>query len=190
MSFINERAREINCKVVYFGPARGGKSTSLRHIYQQVKQSDSGDLVALSTDNDQTLFFDFVPLRVGEIRGYTVRLHLYTVPGQVAQRKLIAKGTDGVVFVVDSQIQRMEANLTSRQDLENIMREEGTKLTELPLVIQYNKRDLPRIAPLSELQRVLNPKGVSEFESIATTGKGVLESLQEITRQVLHELMN
>ncbi len=191
MSFINEQTREINCKIVYFGPALGGKSTSLRAIYQQVREGNKGEMVSLSTDDNRTLFFDFIPLNLGTIKGFTVRLHLYTVPGQAAydtQRGLISKGTDGVVFVADSQIQRMEANLASLLDLQKILTNAGGEWGKTPTVIQYNKRDLPQAAPITELRRLLNPTGLPDFESVATKNDGIFDAFKEISGRVLRGL--
>jgi signal recognition particle receptor subunit beta len=160
MSMINYAAREINCKIVYYGPGLGGKTTNLEHIYGKVKPDTRGKLISLATETERTLFFDFLPVDLGTIRGFNTRFHLYTVPGQVyynASRKLILKNVDGVVFVADSQIERMEANLESMQNLYDNMAEYGYDLTKIPFVIQYNKRDLPNAAPVSELQAALNP---------------------------------
>jgi signal recognition particle receptor subunit beta len=160
MSMINYAAREINCKIVYYGPGLGGKTTNLEHIYGKVKPDTRGKLISLATETERTLFFDFLPVDLGTIRGFNTRFHLYTVPGQVyynASRKLILKNVDGVVFVADSQIERMEANLESMQNLYDNMAEYGYDLTKIPFVIQYNKRDLPNAAPVAELQAALNP---------------------------------
>ena len=160
MSMINYAAREINCKIVYYGPGLGGKTTNLEHIYGKVKPDTRGKLISLATETERTLFFDFLPVDLGTIRGFNTRFHLYTVPGQVyynASRKLILKNVDGIVFVADSQIERMEANLESMQNLYDNMAEYGYDLTRMPFVIQYNKRDLPNAAPVSELQAALNP---------------------------------
>ena len=157
---INYAAREINCKIVYYGPGLGGKTTNLEHIYGKVKPDTRGKLISLATETERTLFFDFLPVDLGTIRGFNTRFHLYTVPGQVyynASRKLILKNVDGIVFVADSQIERMEANLESMQNLYDNMAEYGYDLTRMPFVIQYNKRDLPNAAPVSELQAALNP---------------------------------
>jgi len=157
---INYAAREINCKIVYYGPGLGGKTTNLEHIYGKVKPETRGKLISLATETERTLFFDFLPVDLGTIRGFNTRFHLYTVPGQVyynASRKLILKNVDGIVFVADSQMERMEANLESMQNLYDNMAEYGYDLTRLPFVIQYNKRDLPNAAPVSELQEELNP---------------------------------
>ena len=157
---INYAAREINCKIVYYGPGLGGKTTNLEHIYGKVKPDTRGKLISLATETERTLFFDFLPVDLGTIRGFNTRFHLYTVPGQVyynASRKLILKNVDGVVFVADSQIERMEANLESMQNLYDNMSAYGYDLTHMPFVIQYNKRDLPNASPLSTLQDMLNP---------------------------------
>jgi hypothetical protein len=160
MSMINYASREINCKLVYYGPGLGGKTTNLEHVYQKVAPGSRGKMISLATETERTLFFDFLPVDLGTIRGFKTRFHLYTVPGQVyynASRKLILKGVDGVVFVADSQIDRMEANIESMQNLYDNMAEHGYDLTTIPFVIQYNKRDLPNAATLGELQTALNP---------------------------------
>ena len=160
MSMINYASREINCKIVYYGPGLGGKTTNLEHVYGKVKPDTRGKLISLATETERTLFFDFLPVDLGTIRGFKTRFHLYTVPGQVyynASRKLILKGVDGIVFVADSQVERMEANLEAMQNLYDNMAEYGYDLTKMPFVIQYNKRDLPNAAPLVELQQTLNP---------------------------------
>jgi mutual gliding-motility protein MglA len=160
MSMINHAAREINCKLVYYGPGLGGKTTNLEHVYGKVQPGSRGKMISLATETERTLFFDFLPVDLGTIRGFKTRFHLYTVPGQVyynASRKLILKGVDGVVFVADSQIERMEANIESMQNLYDNMAEHGYDLTRMPFVIQYNKRDLPNAAPIGELQAALNP---------------------------------
>ena len=160
MSMINYASREINCKIVYYGPGLGGKTSNLEHIYGKVKPDTRGKLISLATETERTLFFDFLPVDLGTIRGFKTRFHLYTVPGQVyynASRKLILKGVDGIVFVADSQLERMEANQEAMQNLYDNMAEYGYDLTKMPFVIQYNKRDLPNAAPLKELQAMLNP---------------------------------
>jgi len=160
MSMINYASREINCKIVYYGPGLGGKTTNLEHIYGKVKPETRGKLISLATETERTLFFDFLPVDLGTIRGFKTRFHLYTVPGQVyynASRKLILKNVDGIVFVGDSQAERMEANLESMQNLYDNMAEYGYDLTKMPFVVQYNKRDLPTAAPVMELQAALNP---------------------------------
>jgi len=160
MSLINYASREVNCKLVYYGPGLGGKTTNLEYIYEKVAPASKGKLISLATETERTLFFDFLPVDLGTIRGFKTRFHLYTVPGQVyynASRKLILKGVDGVVFVADSQMDRLEANLESMQNLYDNMAQHGLELTRLPFVIQYNKRDLPNAAGLAELQDALNP---------------------------------
>ena len=191
MSFINYSAKEINCKIVYYGPGLCGKTTNLQYIYNRTNPTARGKMISLATETERTLFFDFLPLALGEIRGFKTRFHLYTTPGQVfydASRKLILKGVDGVVFVVDSQIDRMEANLESLENLEDNLIEQGYDLASLPFVIQYNKRDLSNILSLDELREMFNPTGVAEFEACATTGEGVFDTLKGIARKVLIEL--
>jgi len=160
MSLVNYASREINCKIVYYGPGLGGKTTNLEYVYEKVAPSSKGKLISLATETERTLFFDFLPVDLGTIRGFRTRFHLYTVPGQVyynASRKLILKGVDGVVIVADSQIDRTEANLEAMQNLYDNMTQHGYDLTRLPFVIQYNKRDLPNAAPVSALDAALNP---------------------------------
>ena len=160
MSMINYASREINCKIVYYGPGLGGKTTNLEHVYNKVQPDTRGKLISLATETERTLFFDFLPVDLGTIRGFKTRFHLYTVPGQVyynASRKLILKGVDGIVFVGDSQVERMEANQEAMQNLYDNMAEYGYDLTAMPFVIQYNKRDLPNASPVRELQAALNP---------------------------------
>ncbi|MEZ4334027.1 MAG: ADP-ribosylation factor-like protein [Myxococcota bacterium] len=191
MSFINYSSREINCKIVYYGPGLCGKTTNLQHIYQKTNPDVKGKMISLATETERTLFFDFLPLALGEIRGFKTRFHLYTVPGQVfydASRKLILKGVDGVVFVADSQIERMEANIESLDNLKVNLREQGYDLAKIPYVIQYNKRDVPNAAPLEELRRLLNAQGAPEFEACATTGQGVFETLKAVAKLVLNDL--
>ena len=191
MSFINYSSREINCKIVYYGPGLCGKTTNLQYIYNKTNPETKGKLISLSTETDRTLFFDFLPLSLGEIRGFKTRFHLYTVPGQVfydASRKLILKGVDGVVFVADSQIERTEANIESVENLRTNLQEQGYDLDKIPYVIQYNKRDLPNAAPVDELQKLLNPNGVPSFEAVAPKGEGVYETLKAIARLILTEL--
>lgn len=191
MSFINYSSREINCKIVYYGPGLCGKTTNLQYIYKKTNPEQKGKLISLATETERTLFFDFLPLALGDIKGFRIRFHLYTVPGQVfyaASRKLILKGVDGVVFVADSQLERMEANIESLEDLRINLSEQGYDLEKLPFTIQYNKRDLPNVAPLMEMNSLLNPNGVPYFEAVALTGKGVFETLKSVAKQVLFEL--
>ena len=191
MSFINYSSREINCKIVYYGPGLCGKTTNLQYIYNKTNPDAKGKMISLATETERTLFFDFLPLALGEIRGFKTRFHLYTVPGQVfydASRKLILKGVDGVVFVADSQIERMEANVESVENLRLNLAEQGYSMDQTPCVIQYNKRDLPNAAPLDEMKNLLNPTGLSDFEACATDGKGVFETLKAVARSVLRDL--
>jgi signal recognition particle receptor subunit beta len=191
MSFINYSSREINCKIVYYGPGLCGKTTNLQYIYSKTNPEAKGKMISLATETERTLFFDFLPLSLGEIRGFKTRFHLYTVPGQVfydASRKLILKGVDGVVFVADSQIERMEANIESLDNLRVNLQDQGYNLDKIPYVVQFNKRDLPNSAPLDELKKVLNPTNVPEYEAVATTGVGVFDTLKAVAKLVLTEL--
>ena len=191
MSFINYSSREINCKIVYYGPGLCGKTTNLHWIYEKTNPDAKGKMISLATETERTLFFDFLPLSLGQIRGFKTRFHLYTVPGQVfydASRKLILKGVDGVVFVGDSQMERMEANIESLENLKENLVDQGYELEKLPYVIQYNKRDLPNASPIEELEEMLNPRGVEFHEAIATDGTGVFETLKAVAKQVLTEL--
>ena len=191
MSFINVLSREINCKIVYYGPGLCGKTTNLQYIYTKTNPDAKGKMISLATETERTLFFDFLPLALGEIRGFKTRFHLYTVPGQVfydASRKLILKGVDGVVFVADSQIARTEANLESLENLRTNLAEQNYSLDKLPYVIQYNKRDMPSVAPVEELRLLLNPAGVPDFEGVASTGIGVFETLKAVAKLVLTEV--
>ena len=191
MSFINYSSREINCKLVYYGPGLCGKTTNLQYIYERTNPDAKGKMISLATETDRTLFFDFLPLALGQIRGFKTRFHLYTVPGQVfydASRKLILKGVDGVVFVADSQIERMEANLESVDNLKINLKEQGYELEKIPYVVQYNKRDLPNAAPLDEMRRLLNTMGVPDFEACANLGKGVFDTLKATAKGVLTDL--
>jgi hypothetical protein len=191
MSFINYMAREINCKVVYYGPGLCGKTTNLQFIYERTNPDAKGKMISLATETERTLFFDFLPLSLGEIRGFKTRFHLYTVPGQVfydASRKLILKGVDGVIFVADSQLERMEANMESVENLRTNLAEQGYDLDRVPYVMQYNKRDLPNAVELDELRRVLNPSSVPDFEAVARSGEGVFDTLKAVSKLVLTEL--
>jgi mutual gliding-motility protein MglA len=191
MSFINYSSREINCKIVYYGPGLCGKTTNLQYVYAKTNPDAKGKMISLATETERTLFFDFLPLSLGEIRGFKTRFHLYTVPGQVfydASRKLILKGVDGVVFVADSQIERTEANIESVDNLRVNLAEQGYDLDRIPYVVQYNKRDLPNIATVDELRRLLNPRHVPEFQAVAPTGIGVFDTLKAVAKLVLTEL--
>jgi signal recognition particle receptor subunit beta len=186
LSFINFAAREINCKIVYYGAGLGGKTTNLQYIFQKTAEQQKGKMISLATETDRTLFFDFLPLDLGSVRGFKTRIHLYTVPGQVfydASRKLILRGVDGIVFVADSQQERMDANVEA---LDNLM--DNLKEQKIPYVLQLNKRDLPNILPVEALTKELRRKDEPVMEAIAFQGNGVFETLKEIARQVLLEL--
>ena len=191
MSFINYNAKEIHCKIVYYGPSLGGKTTNLQWVYQKSVSPDKSELIELPTDVERTLFFDFLPMDIGEIRGFRTRFHLYTVPGQVvydASRKLILKGLDGLVFVADSQAERMEENLQSIKNLEKNLEQQGYDIHSIPLAIQYNKRDLPNALPVGELRNALNLYNAPDFEGTAREGKGVFESLKTISKSIITTL--
>jgi mutual gliding-motility protein MglA len=191
MSMINYASREINCKIVYYGPGLGGKTTNLEYVYEKVAPTTRGKLISLATETERTLFFDFLPVDLGTIRGFNTRFHLYTVPGQVyynASRKLILKGVDGIVFVADSQIERLDANLESMNNLYDNLAEYNIDLRKLPFVIQYNKRDLPNICSVGELQENLNPDGVATFEAVGSRGIGVFDTLKAVSKQVIKSL--
>ena len=191
MSMINYASREINCKIVYYGPGLCGKTTNLEYIFEKVAPNTRGKLISLATETERTLFFDFLPVDLGAIRGFKTRFHLYTVPGQVfydASRKLILKGVDGVCFVADSQVGRIEANQESVENLRTNLAEQGYSLDKIPYVVQYNKRDLPEIATVEELREMLNPTNVPDFEGVARTGVGVFDTLKAVAKLVLTEL--
>jgi hypothetical protein len=191
MSFINYSSREINCKIVYYGPGLCGKTTNLQFIYKRMHPESRGKMISLATETERTLFFDFLPLSLGEIRGFKTRFHLYTVPGQVfydASRRLILRGVDGVVFCADSQITRLDANEESMENLRVNLREQGYHPDRLPMVIQYNKRDLPNLASLAELHALLNLRNVPEFEASANNGAGVFDTLKAIIKGVMVDL--
>lgn len=191
MSMINYASREINCKIVYYGPGLGGKTTNIEYIYNKVRPDTRGKLISLATESERTLFFDFLPVDLGKIRGFNTRFHLYTVPGQVyynASRRLILKGVDGVVFVGDSQVERMDANIASLENLYENLAEYGYDPQKLPLVIQYNKRDLPNILSCEELRAELNPHGLPDFEAVAVKGIGVFDTLKAVSKLVLQSL--
>jgi mutual gliding-motility protein MglA len=191
MSFINYMAREINCKIVYYGPGLCGKTTNLQYIYERTNPDAKGKMISLATETERTLFFDFLPLSLGEIRGFKTRFHLYTVPGQVfydASRKLILKGVDGVIFVADSQMERLEANQESVENLRTNLAEQGYSLEKIPYVIQYNKRDLPNVVSVEELRPLINPMRVPDYEANARAGVGVFDTLKAVSKLVLNEL--
>ena len=191
MTFINYAAREINCKIVYYGPGLGGKTTNIQHIHEKTRSEAKGKLISLATETDRTLFFDFLPIELGTIRGFRTRFHLYTVPGQVfydASRKLILKGVDGVVFVADSQEMRMDANLEAVNNLKENLKDHGYELDKVPYALQFNKRDLPTAVPVEEMERVLRFKDEPTFEAVATKGTGVYDTLKGIVKLVLMDL--
>jgi signal recognition particle receptor subunit beta len=191
MTFINYASREINCKIVYYGPGLCGKTTNLQHIFESTAPQSRGKLISLATETDRTLFFDFMPLELGTVRGFKTRFHLYTVPGQVfydASRKLILKGVDGVVFVADSQEERMDANVESLYNLEENLQTQGYDLMKLPYVLQLNKRDLPNVIPVDELTAELRRKEEPVVEAVASSGAGVFDTLKAVAKQVLTEL--
>ena len=191
MSMINYASREINCKIVYYGPGLCGKTTNLEYVYNKVSPETRGKMISLATENERTLFFDFLPVDLGTIRGFKTRFHLYTVPGQVyynASRRLILKGVDGIVFVADSQAERMDANLASMQNLYENLADYGYDPRQLPMVLQYNKRDLKNAVPADELGAQLNPGGLEEYEAVATEGEGVFDTLRAVSKQVIKAL--
>jgi len=192
MVLFNYATKEITAKIVYYGPGLCGKTTNLQFIYESLPSNHKSKMLSLSTKTDRTLFFDFLPLDLGKIRGMRTKLQLYTVPGQVyynSTRQLVLKGADGVVFVADSQESAIDANLESIQNLEDNLKRQGTKIREMPLVIQYNKRDLPNALPVQKLNRELNKVNAPHFESVATTGVGVEETLNGVTQLVLGNLV-
>ncbi|MGE0404799.1 MAG: ATP/GTP-binding protein [Candidatus Korobacteraceae bacterium] len=191
MSFINFAAREINCKIVYYGPGLGGKTTNLQWVFDKTAEQQKGKMISLATETERTLFFDFLPLDLGTVRGFRTRFHLYTVPGQVfydASRKLILRGVDGVVFVADSQEERMDANLESLDNLQENLQEHGYDFQKIPYVLQLNKRDLPTALSTEQLKKDLQKRSEPVIEAVAFQGTGVFETLKEAARQVLAEL--
>ena len=191
MSFINFAAREINCKLVYYGPGLGGKTANLQWIYDNANPNQKGKMISLATETDRTLFFDFLPLDLGTVRGFKTRFHLYTVPGQVfydASRKLILKGVDGVVFVADSQEERMDANLETLENLQDNLKDNGFDFQTIPYVLQLNKRDLPSALPVEDLKKELQLKNEPTVEAVAITGSGIFETLKAVAQLVLAEL--
>jgi len=191
MTFINYAAREINCKIVYYGPGLCGKTTNIQFIYDKTGNAAKGKLISLATESERTLFFDFLPIELGTIRGFRTRFHLYTVPGQVfydASRKLILKGVDGVVFVADSQEARMDANVESIRNLKENLREHGVVIDKIPYVLQLNKRDLPTAVPTPAMEKALRIKNEPVFEAVASRGTGVFETLKAVVKAVLMDL--
>ena len=191
MSMINYASREINCKIVYYGTGLGGKTTNLEYIYTKVNPDTKGKMISLATETERTLFFDFLPIDLGEVRGFKTRFHLYTVPGQVyynASRRLILKGVDGLVFVADSQASRAEANIESMHNLYENLETYGYDLNTIPFAIQYNKRDMDNILAPEELRAQINPMGVPDFEAVAIEGAGVFETLSCVSKLVVETL--
>ena len=188
MTYTNHLAKELNCKIVYYGPGLCGKTANLEHVYEASSPERKGKMISLATETERTLFFDFLPLDLGSIRGFKVRFHLYTVPGQVfydASRKLVLRGADGVIFVADSQGSRYEANVESLENLVVNLQQSGVELAKVPHVIQYNKRDLPDVMPIEQLRADLNPYGAPDFEAAAVNGMGVFDTLKGLSRLVL-----
>jgi signal recognition particle receptor subunit beta len=191
MSLINYSSREINCKIVYYGPGLCGKTTNIQYVYNKVAPETKGKLITLATEMDRTLFFDFLPLELGTVRGFKTRFHLYTVPGQVyydASRKLILRGVDGIVFVADSQTSRYDANIESLYNLHENLEEYNLRVDDLPFVIQYNKRDMPEIISVEELEEELNPETYPSLEAVAIKGVGVFDTLKTVAKGILHKL--
>jgi len=191
MASINHATREINCKLVYYGPGMCGKTSNLQHIHQEIAQEKRGDLVSLATPGERTLYFDFLPVQFAEFKGFTVKFALYTVPGQVyynATRKLVLRGADGIVFVADSQWELMQDNIDSLHNLEENLKEYNSRLDDLPYILQYNKRDLPDVAPLWYMEYLLNTRGVPSFEAVAIEGRGVFDTLHALSRYVIRDL--
>ena len=191
MSFINYSSREINCKIVYYGPGLCGKTTNLQYIYNRTNPEAKGKMISLATETERTLFFDFLPLSLGEIRGFKTRFHLYTVPGQVyynASRKLILRGVDGIVFVGDSSESRFDSNIEALYNLHENLKEYDLSLENIPFVMQWNKRDMPDAIPVAELNEELNPEGYDNFEAVAVNGVGVFDTLKSVANQILVEL--
>ena len=191
MPMTNYAGREINCKILYCGPGLGGKTTNIEYVHSRVDPGHRGELISLATEQGSTLLFDFLALDLGEVQGFRTRFHLYTVPGQAyfeSRRRILLEGVDGVIFVADSQIDRDEANAEAMQSLYDTLEARGYDFSRLPFVIQYNKRDLPGILPVEELRARLNPAGVADFESVATEGKGVFETLAAVSRLVVKSL--
>lgn len=191
MPMTNYAGREVNCKILYCGPGQGGKTTNIEYVHSRVDPGNRGELISLATKQGSTLLFDFLALDLGDVQGLRTRFHLYTVPGQAyfeSRRRILLEGVDGVIFVADSQIDRDEANDEAMQSLYETLEARGCDVSRLPIVIQYNKRDLPGIAPVEQLRARLNPAGVPDFESVATEGKGVFETLAAVSRLVVKSL--
>lgn len=193
MANLNYAQQELNLKIVYYGPSLGGKTTNIRSIYAQLGRDRKGELLSLATDLDQTIFFDFLPVDVGSVKGWKLRFHLYTVPGQVyynASRRLVLRNVDGLVFVVDSQHERIEENIESMYNLQDNLKTYDLRVDDIPMVVQYNKRDLPNIMAIEELQRQLNPSGLPHFESVAPRGIGIFETLKSVCQLAIIKMIN
>jgi len=191
MALINYASREINCKIVFYGTGLGGKTTNLEYIHKQLNPSIRGEMISLNTENERTLFFDFLPLDLGSVQGFRTKFSLYTVPGQVeynASRKLVLNGADGIVFVADSSPSKMEENVASLKNMEENLAEYGLSLNSIPWVLQYNKRDLPDAMPMDVLDKSLNKRGVPAFEAVAYEGRGVFATLKAISKEILNRL--
>lgn len=191
MSLVNYATREITCKIVYYGPGRSGKTTNLQYVHNRVPWDRKGEMISLATDTDRTLFFDFLPLELGQISGFTTRFQLYTVPGQVyynATRKLVLQGADGVVFVADSQETRLDSNLESFRNLHENLLEHGIDIRDIPIVMQYNKRDLPNILTIDQLEEELNFRELPSHPASGLLGEGVFDTLRSVSEGVLKRL--
>jgi signal recognition particle receptor subunit beta len=188
---VNYGSREVNCKLVYCGPGLSGKTTNLHQIHAKVDPTTRGKLISLATAKQRTVFFDFLPLELGNVRGFKTRFHLFTVPGQLfydQSRKLILRGADGIVFVADSQVERLEGNLESLEDLEATLAEQGQRLEDTPFIIQYNKRDLPNVLPVPDLEAALNRRSAPHHEACAIKGEGVFDTLKGLAKLVLTDI--
>jgi len=190
MSIISPSKKEINCKIVYCGPKDAGKSSNLNFIYKKIHSGEKTKLSSLNNDDEKTLFFSFLPLSLGEVKGFKTRFHLYTLPVELfgSSRKLILKGVDGIVFVADAQMDKLQTNLHSLENLRQLMVEQGYDLSKIPLVIQYNKCDLPNAMPINELRKALNPSEFPDFSAVSTQGKGVFETFKSITKMIVESL--
>ena len=191
MAIINVGVREIHCKIVYYGPGMCGKTSNLQYIHSQVPREAKGDLLSIATETERTLFFDFLPLDLGKVRGFSTRFHLYTVPGQILYertRVAVLNGADGVVFVADSQRDKLQEDIKSLQELARNITRQNKKFSEFPMVLQYNKRDMPSVLPSAVMDKYLNPLGWQRFDAVATTGVGVFDTLKAISKLVISKL--